>query len=309
MKQLISVVMGVFNGGESLESTVKSVLRQTHDELEFIVVDDGSTDDTPEILDDLAAQDKRMVVLRQENRGLTQSLMRGCSAARGEFIARQDSGDESHASRLSTQLESMKRNPEAVMVACGAIFTTPDGDALYDSVLPGLQLDDGIRRLSATHIKGPPHHGGTMFRRKAYLACGGYRASFAVAQDIDLWLRMSELGTCLGNSQILYRASVEPNGISTTRSGEQRHFTKLAIRSAVLRRDGYEDTGIFEEPGFAPVTSNRSASRCRADYYYFVASTLSKRDPEAARRYLARALENNPWHWKARIRALQLVLG
>jgi len=85
--------MSVYNGGTALAATLDSVLAQEGVAFEFIVVDDGSTDGSGALLDDHAQRDERLRVIHQDNRGLTRALIRGCAAARGPFIARQDAGD------------------------------------------------------------------------------------------------------------------------------------------------------------------------------------------------------------------------
>ena len=117
-KPEVSVVMGVYNGGDSLSRTLESVLSQQGVDLEFIVVNDGSTDNTLSILNDYSEKDNRLRVLDQENSGLTRSLIRGCAEARGEFIARQDAGDISLPGRLRKQLDLIQKNPDVVLVSC-----------------------------------------------------------------------------------------------------------------------------------------------------------------------------------------------
>ena len=89
----VSVVMSVYNGASHLAATLDSILSQEGVELEFIVVNDGSSDKSGQILNDYAQRDSRLRIIHQENTGLTRALIRGCDAARGEFIARQDAGD------------------------------------------------------------------------------------------------------------------------------------------------------------------------------------------------------------------------
>ena len=91
---LISVVMSVFNDARHIAATLDSVLSQEDADLEFIVIDDGSTDETGQILDGYAVRDPRLRVVHQENSGLTCSLIRGCALARGKYIARQDGGGD-----------------------------------------------------------------------------------------------------------------------------------------------------------------------------------------------------------------------
>src|SRR5207248_4935406 len=89
----VSVLLAVYNGDRHLEESLRSVLNQSFADLELIVVDDGSTDRTAEILAAVQRVDPRVVVVRQENRGLTASLVRAVSVARGEYLARQDADD------------------------------------------------------------------------------------------------------------------------------------------------------------------------------------------------------------------------
>ena len=300
--------MGVFNGEEQLVPTVKSILEQTLTEFEFIVIDDGSTDRTAHILDDYAAKDSRLRIVHQENTGLTRALIHGCSLARGEFIARQDAGDISFPDRLEVQAKLLSGNSDAVMVACGTEFVTPANEVLFQSISPGKQLDSGLRELSVSKIKGPPHHGGTMFRRDAYDKCGGYRHQFKVAQDIDLWLRLSALGSCLGTREVLYKASVGPGNISFMRWREQEYFLRLAVDSAILRNSGADDAHLFESIKPPRAGSWGAKRKGFSRYYYFIASNVAKTDSAAARGYFSKAFRHNPFHLKALLRHAQLTI-
>src|SRR3954452_13603182 len=134
----VSVVMSVYNGATTLRETLDSIRAQQGVELEVIVVDDGSTDGTAEILD--AAKGLR--VIHQENQGLTRSLITGCRAARAPFIARHDSGDRSHPDRLRKQLDLITSADDIVLVSCSTQYVGPRGEPLYVVSLDG----DDVRR-------------------------------------------------------------------------------------------------------------------------------------------------------------------
>ena len=300
----VSVVMSVYNGAAHLAETLESVLGQNNCDFELIVVNDGSTDATGAILEHHAIADARLRVLQQPNSGLTLALARGCAEARGEFIARQDAGDISLPGRLTEQRHFLSVHPDAVMVACAVQFSGPSRELLYRIAKPLLELDRGLQHLDIDRLGGPPHHGGTMFRRDAYLRAGGYRLPFVVAQDIDLWLRLAEQGRCLGMPELLYEARLEAASISSRRREEQFRLGSLAIACAAQRRQGSDERALLE--GFVPSQSQNGPAgrRERARFNYFIASCLRKNDRVGARRYYRLALRDNPFHFKALLRCM-----
>ncbi|MFZ1576355.1 MAG: glycosyltransferase family 2 protein, partial [Chromatiaceae bacterium] len=217
----VSVIMSVYNGESSLTATLDSVLAQKGVVFEFIVVDDGSTDGGGAMLDDYARRDERVRVIHRENRGLTRALMRGCAAARGQYIARQDAGDLSLPGRLARQFAFLESNPEVVLTACGSRFVGPAGEPLYEVIQQGDELQRGLEQLDSKRVRGPSHHGSVMFRRATYQAVGGYRPEFRVAQDLDLWMRLAEVGGCVAVPEVLYQACWQAGSISHLRREQQ----------------------------------------------------------------------------------------
>lgn len=301
----VSVVMGVYNGADHLEQTLQSILSQEGCDLEFIVVDDGSTDDTGRILDEWAMRDSRLRVIHQENTGLTRALIRGCAEARGGFIARQDAGDVSLPGRLAAQSAYLGSHPDTVLVACGAQFVGPGNEQLYEVVRIGDALGRGLSNLDVRTIKGPPHHGTAMFRREACLQAGGYREAFAVAQDIDLWLRLVEQGKSWGLAEVFYQARLAANSISGQRRNEQIQAGVMAIDCARLRRQGQSDGARMGEGGQSGIrTGGRTGRRERSRFYYFIGACLRKRDPKSAKRYFRMAVQEDPLFLRALARSI-----
>jgi glycosyltransferase involved in cell wall biosynthesis len=169
----VSVVMSVYNGASSLAVTMNSVLSQEGVKFEFIVVNDGSTDNGGDILDDYALRDDRVRVIHQENTGLTRALIRGCAAASGEFIARQDAGDISLAGRLALQLDVFRNNSSVVMTSCGTRFIGPENEVLYEVCQTGDQLHRGLQCVDVARVAGPSSHTSAMFRRDTYEKVSG----------------------------------------------------------------------------------------------------------------------------------------
>lgn len=306
---VVSVVMGVYNGAEQLEQTLASVLSQEGCELEFIVVDDGSTDDTGRILDEWAARDARLRVIHQQNTGLTRALIRGCVEARGEFIARQDAGDVSFPGRLRRQCEILRRHPEAAMVTCAHRFVGPRGEHLGD-VHPKHSPAEwtGILRDGDDSALYGPHHGTVMFRRDAYLAAGGYRPEFYYAQDLDLWTRMAAIGTLEYTDEVLYQVGFSHGCLSARHGRQQRELRNLIVEATRARARGEPESGVLARASEVrrSQSSNSLAADLEADY--FVGSCLSARRDPLARGYFRRVLRHRPLHVRAWAKLLLSLL-
>jgi glycosyltransferase involved in cell wall biosynthesis len=294
--------MGVFNSADSLPATLDSVLSQAGIELELIAIDDGSTDDSGRILSSYAARDPRLVVLRQENRGLTASLIRGCAIAKGEFIARQDAGgDLSFPGRFAHQVAWLRSQPETVMTACGAQILGPEGEPLYEIRQSGRELHDQLRATSLEGLRGPSHHGAVMFRKCAYARVGGYRSHFRVAQDLDLWSRMVEIGLCLATPEILYEARLSKGSISHLSLKQQVRARRAIFMCAKARTAGCDESLILEGLRDIPTRSRGIVFERMQDarFYYFVGNLLRKREGQHANAYFRRALFRWPLHARA----------
>ena len=129
----VSVVSSAYNAAPHLRESIRSVLDQEGVDLEMIVIDDGSTDETPAILGELAREDRRLQVVSQGNRGLTQALIAGCALARGELIARHDPDDLSLPGRLARQAVALERDPSLVFVSCWTRAVGPKGETLFET--------------------------------------------------------------------------------------------------------------------------------------------------------------------------------
>jgi glycosyltransferase involved in cell wall biosynthesis len=286
--------MCVYNGASNLAVTMNSILSQEGIELEFIVVNDGSTDRTEEILEDYARRDDRVRVIHQRNTGLTRALIRGCANATGKFIARQDAGDISLAGRLSFQFGVLRRNSNIVMTSCGTRFVGPGNEFLFETRQFGAELHCALQHVDIDLVYGPSCHTSVMFRRETYEKVGGYRVQFEVAQDLDLWMRLAEAGQCWATAEILCERHLSKNSISVTRNAEQIRVTRFLIKCAATRRLGQNDTELVAK--FARQKRWRELSYWRpqklqeARFYYFIGAVLRHQQPKRAKLYFWRAV-------------------
>ena len=239
----VSVVMAVYNAGDFLAEAVESVLEQTFGDFEFVIVDDGSTDGSAAKLAAYAAADRRVRVLTQANAGLVASLNRGIEQSRAVLIARMDADDVCRPDRLARQVRFMEEHPEVVLLGGGYELIDGAGRALRAFEPPA---DDGsLQRLCLAGLT-PISHPLAMFRRDAALSVGGYDPAYATAEDLDLWLRLGEVGrlACLPGVILGYR--MHAKSMSETQQDLQINNRRGACEAAWGRR-GIE--GRFEGAG------------------------------------------------------------
>jgi glycosyltransferase involved in cell wall biosynthesis len=298
----ISVVMSVYNNADTLVAAMDSVLRQEGVELEFIVIDDGSTDGSAAMLDDYAGWDPRVMVIHRDNQGLTASLIHGCALARGTWIARQDADDVSLPGRLRKQLDAGASSGAPVLVGCHARYFTSDGDVLFDYVPP-----DNLRERIVQGECTVSPHGSILFRRDAYTKIGGYRAAFYYAQDLDLNIRLAAQGAVAVVPEVLYNYTFSPNAISGVRQREQGSFRDLILASLEARATNLPDDDMLTKANALSmrIRNEKPASGAQFGSFYFLGCCLLRSNPQRARKYFAEALALQPWSLKSMIRWLQ----
>ena len=201
----ISVVMAAYNAEKYLKEAMDSILGQTYDDFELIVIDDKSSDASGQILKDYAARDSRVVVLEnQENMGLTKSLNKGLRVAKGEYIARMDADDISVPDRFEKQVAFLDSHPDHSFVSCIGRYIDEDGKEEQLRLFPETNEEIYAMMPKVDAVMHP----GVMFRREDIRKIGDYCEDFRVVQDYDLWFRGMAAGYKFYNIQeplVLFR--------------------------------------------------------------------------------------------------------
>jgi glycosyltransferase involved in cell wall biosynthesis len=296
---LVSVVMSVRNGGIKLLGSIQSILQQKDVDFEFILIDDGSTDETRRVLDEIAATEPRIRFLTRNARGLTVSLIEGCNEARGQFIARQDAYDYSMPERLLTQAEMLQTEQTASMCSSHVRFITEEKVTLL--------IQSPTESIAKEGLSGIIH-GSTMFRKSDYIKVGGYREEFYYAQDVDLWSRLVEVGSHLVIPRVLYENCIYPGSISGSRRKEQVTLHAFIVGATQARRSGTDEgkwlrkASVFSEK--CRIASTKKVNPSSGAY--FIGACLLKKHPSLARKYLQLSLQSNPLNLRARFKILSL---
>jgi hypothetical protein len=234
---LVSVIIPVHNGEPFVADAVDSVLDQTLRDIEVVVVDDGSTDGTPDVLADRAARDPRVVVRRQEQRGRSAARNAGLALSRAPLVALLDADDCSLPDRLALQHAFLVAHPNVGAVGGAVRFVDRDGAAFADVHYP--VTDAEIR--AALAVTCPIVHSTAMVRRSVFDEIGGYREAFTAAQDFDVWLRIADRAQLANLPDIvgLYRVHA---GQTTAQMLEMQVVCAAAARlSAASRASGRTD--------------------------------------------------------------------
>jgi len=292
----VSVIMAIRNGAAYLSAAIDSILAQTFTDFEFIIIDDGSDEPaTLELLRAYAARDARLKIVSRANKGLTRSLNEGISLAAGELLARMDGDDIATPSRLEKQVAFMRSNPDVVLL--GGAYELIDGAGRPIRTWTPAN-DDATLQTHCLEGSTPICHPLAMMRADAVQRVGGYDESFTVAQDLDLWLRLGEVGrmACLPDVLLQYRQHA--GSVSEKKQVMQTENMRRACLAAYKRRGVEGRYTCRADTGWRPTDDRASRARVALQYGWWAFNAGHR---GTARHYGWKAAKTMPWStagWK-----------
>lgn len=240
MTPLISVLLPVYNAERYLRTAVGSILTQSERDFELVIINDGSSDGSGDLLEALATTDDRIRVVHVSNGGVVKALNLGLGLCRGEFIARMDADDISTTSRFDTQRAYLQAHPKCVALGSAVTIISQDGVPVRVASYPTGPSNVARSMLSGCAMAHPT----VMMRRQAIEAVGGYRGALAHAEDYDLWLRMMQYGELDNIPLPLLQYRQHSGQVSTRFSIEQAISTALALELFRLRDSGLAEPDL-----------------------------------------------------------------
>jgi glycosyltransferase involved in cell wall biosynthesis len=232
MTPKISVIMPVRDGARWLGEAIASLQNQTLSDFELIVIDDGSTDTSPRIIEEYIQRDPRIRSFRQERLGLVPALNRGLADSRGRLIARLDADDRAHPQRLERQSLYLESHPEIGLLGTWADKIDERG-TITGQRTPPAHPDE----LAAVLPRMNPFlHSSIMIRKAVLQNVGFYRPAFEGAEDYDLWLRISEVADIEILPECLLQYRVHSTSVTHRARVRQLFSMRLAQRAAIARR-------------------------------------------------------------------------
>ncbi|MDR3606945.1 MAG: glycosyltransferase family 2 protein [Oligoflexia bacterium] len=228
----VTVLMPVYNGEKFLKTAIESILKQTFSNFELLIIDNGSTDRSSEIIQ--AYHDRRIRIIQNDkNIGLIETLNTGIKLARGEYIARLNADDFSSCDRLEQQVDVLRKNKDCVMATC---MTETVGEG-------GMRLSKD--KLSFTpesyyfnlHFRNCICHSSVMYRKNAVSEAGEYNRDDLHSRGYSLWCRLSEIGKIIQVQKTLVSRRQASDEIAATKDSEQSEIafstTQLRLSSAL----------------------------------------------------------------------------
>lgn len=224
----ISVVIPTYNKAQSLKKAIESVLNQTYQNLEVIVIDDGSTDETKEVVKSF--KDPRIIYFWKKNKGPASARNMGIKRAKGKYIAFLDSDDLWLKEKLEKQIDFMERNPETGLLGTGCYEVTDKGKAIGKKIFPRKN-----KVLQKDLIKYNPFiQSSIMTKREVFDKVGLYDEKFRESEDYELWLRLAEYYK-IGNLPVpLVMKRYYQESLSSAKDKEQLFFVLKAKKKAIL---------------------------------------------------------------------------
>ncbi len=263
----LSVVMSVYNGARYLKEAVDSVLTQSFREFEFIIWNDGSTDDSENIIK--SYKDERIRYFYHENTGLGKALNLACEKVSAKYIVRMDADDICLPERFQKQYEYMESHPECVLLSSPVFYINENGKYLGQT-FPF--TDDRILRGGVLSI----FHSGAIFKNDAYRECGGYPETID-SQDDLLWSRMRYYGKFSNIKEPLLKYRLVETSISHSKDPQSPYYEMWRILRHKMIWDNVikaEDIALYNSLSIAiPRVQSKYHYKktCEEKIYHFMA--------------------------------------
>ena len=287
----VSVVMTVYNGEKYLKESIASILNQTFENFDFIIVNDGSTDKTLDLLK--SYQDGKIKIINQNNQGPPAAANNGIKASTAEYIARLDADDIASPERLDEQIKFLDHNKNCILVGGYMEYMTEEGEVIYLNKMP-LSYDE--IKIIIKNGECPFLHSSVAFRKATAIKCGLYNPNLFYFHDPDLYRKLAkEEGEMVNLPICLGKLRITPSALSNQTRREMKRGLDIYLKS--------ENNDLSDEDlqFFKGLISKRNSETEKSIYFLRIARAYLEHTDEIskARFYLWQAV--NLWHlnWPA----------
>jgi len=284
---IITVLMPAYNAGNYIHEAIASVLAQSFNDFELLIVNDGSTDQTMQVI--ASFKDERIVVINQENLGVASALNTGLQHARAAYIARFDADDVCYPNRLQVQYDFMQRHPEYQVVGSAADYMDVEGHHLFTQE-PAAFSNSQVQQLNYTIC--PFIHSTVLYKKQVVLNNGGYNELAYTFEDHFLWLQILKEQKACNLPEALIKVRLNPESITIDEKWRPRKFLNIKYAALKKRSITQRDSDRLHEIG-----REQYSHRIMHGSYYALCGKkflLNNYQPQKARLHMAKAISIHP---------------
>ncbi len=283
----VTVLMPARNAEKYIAEAIRSVLEQTFTDYEILIINDGSTDGTANIVKQF--NDARIRLIKQSGQGIAIALNKGIQEAKGSYIARFDADDICFPERLQKQVKFLDDNPDYVLAGGDAEYIAESGEHLFDFRCTGHSHEEIMNQL---YVYCPFIHSGVMYRKEAVIKAGGYSPDAHNIEDYLLWVQLVKYGRYANLPEQLIKVRFNPGSATIDEKWRGRHFRKL-------KRDIIHRGAVTKEEGekLLAIIKSQDGQKFKEGAYYALCGKkflLNNHQPARARNHLIKAIRSYP---------------
>ncbi len=257
----VTVLMPAYNAGKYIAEAMGSVLQQTFSDFTLLIVDDGSTDDTLQVIRSFS--DVRIDLIHQSHKGIAAALNKGLSKASSEYIARFDADDICFPGRLMQQVSFLDTHPDYIIVGTDAEYISENGEHLFHFKTVGHTHEQIIQKIYSCC---PFIHSSVMYRKKAVIKAGGYSVHAHNFEDYLLWMQLLKSGRFYNLPEQLIRVRFNPVSVTIDERWRGRFFRKMKRqiirKGTITEREGSHLLSIIESQDFKNIKEGAYYALC-----------------------------------------------
>jgi glycosyltransferase involved in cell wall biosynthesis len=283
----VTVLMPAYNAEHYIAQAIRSVLRQTFVDFELLIVDDGSTDNTAKIVQSF--KDSRIVLVQQENKGVSAALNMGLSYSRAPYIARFDADDICYPERLKIQYDFITAHPEYSIIGSAADYMDAENNHIFTQH-PVAHLNEEIQELS--YLVCPFIHSSVFYKKEVIEKNGGYNEHAHTYEDHFLWVNILKDTRACNLSQSLLKVRLNPESVTIDEKWRTRRFKEIKYASLknriISEADGIELKRIAQKQSLPKIKQGSYYALCGKKFL------VNNYHPQKARYNVVKAIELHP---------------
>jgi glycosyltransferase involved in cell wall biosynthesis len=286
----VTVLMPAYNAARYISEAICSVLSQTFADFELLIINDGSTDETQNIIGHFT--DKRIVLINKIHQGISQALNTGLKNAKGKYIARFDADDICFPERLEKQVNFLEKHPEYVLTGSDAKYILETGEFLFDFKCIAHSHEEIMQKL---YFYCPFIHSSVMYKKNAVTQSGGYPEHAHQFEDYLLWIRLAKSGKLFNIPEALIKVRFNPASVTIDEKWRGKNFRR--IKKKVIHRG---HVTMQESNKLLTIIKQQNNEQIKQGAYYALCGKkflANNYQPAKARVQIKKAITIQPYRW------------